>query len=129
MTTLAFRLWDTSEAYLRQAELADVASALEGLADTQLSRQQATHAVGAGSLLVRTDEGLFGFIHASVMEWLVANEIARQVNAGEDPPALHRKTLSQLTVDFVCDLADPARCEAWAHRVLVDAELLPPLGG
>ena len=36
----------------------------------------AVHAVGTGSLLVRTEEGMFGFIHASVMEWLVARHIA-----------------------------------------------------
>ena len=43
----------------------------------ELSGQQTAHAVGAGSLLVRTEEGLFGFIHASVMEWLVAERHRR----------------------------------------------------
>src|SRR6185369_3174505 len=91
VTSLASRLWDSNESYLRLAEITDVAGALAGLAETRLSASQAAHAVGAGSLLIRTDEGLFGFIHASVVEWLVANEIARQLSIDEDPPALRRR--------------------------------------
>ena len=64
------------EAYLRPAELAEVAETLAGLADGRLSAGQTAHAVGTGSLMVRTEEGLFGFIHSSVMEWLVARHIA-----------------------------------------------------
>lgn len=76
VTALALRLWESGEAYLRPAELAEVAGTLTGLADGQLSGEQTAHAVGAGSLMVRTEEGLFGFIHSSVMEWLVARYIA-----------------------------------------------------
>ena len=79
-STLAMRLWEAGEPYLRLAELTnEVASSLAGLADGRLSPLQRRTRVGAGSLLVRTDEGLFGFIHASVAEWLVA---ARDRQAG-----------------------------------------------
>jgi uncharacterized protein YjbI with pentapeptide repeats len=78
--------------------------------------------MGRGSLLVRTEEGLFGFIHGSVAEWLVANMIARQFNSGVlAPPQLQRRTLSTLTVDFLCDLADARACQAWADSVNTDA--------
>jgi len=123
VTTLAIRLWETGEPYLRLAELTEVAEELTSLADGRLSSQQTAHAVGAGSLLVRNDEGLFGFIHSSVMEWLVANAIAGAFLAGSvAPDHLRRRPLSQLTVEFLCDLADNKLCHAWANEVLADPE-------
>ncbi|MFG2013584.1 WD40 domain-containing protein [Actinomadura geliboluensis] len=121
--TLALRLWEGNEQFLSLAELADVADALTGLAGGRMSPHQVTHAVGAGSLLVRTDDGLFGFIHASVMEWLVARHIAAEFAAGAAgtaPAALGRRAMTQLTVDFLCDLADPRACQEWAAGVLAD---------
>ncbi|MGH3625311.1 MAG: WD40 repeat domain-containing protein, partial [Sciscionella sp.] len=121
VTTLALRLWDAGDCYLRLAELTEVAETLSGLADGRLSIEQTAFAVGRGSLLVRTDEGLFGFIHESVVEWLVANVIAEQLNAGAARvPQLRRRPLSPLTVDFLCDLAEPGGCQAWANAVLAD---------
>lgn len=122
VTTLAGRLWESGESYLRLAELTEVADTLATLAEGRLSSHQTAHAVGAGSLLVRTDEGLFGFIHSSVMEWLVASTIANRFYAGDPSPAqLERRPLSQLTVDFLCDLADTRACQRWADGVLADA--------
>jgi WD40 repeat protein/3',5'-cyclic AMP phosphodiesterase CpdA len=119
-TTLALRLWEAGEAFLRLADITDVADTLSGLAGGRLSPDQRAHALGSGSLLVRTDEGLFGFIHPSVVEWLVAAEIARQLAAGGNPPPLSVRKLTQLTVDFMCDLAGTRECQAWAARVLAD---------
>ncbi|HVK22655.1 MAG TPA: TIR domain-containing protein [Actinokineospora sp.] len=113
VTTLAMRMWESGESLLRFDDVAEVAKALTGLVDTPLSVPQATHAVGAGSLLVRTEDDLFGFIHSSVMEWLVANAIADQLRAdGGGAQLLSRRPLSQLTVDFLCDLADARRLQA-----------------
>ncbi|MEV4495778.1 TIR domain-containing protein [Micromonospora arborensis] len=120
VSRLAFQLWESGESYLRLAELAETAEQLAGLVESRLSASQATHAVGAGSLLVRTDDGLFGFIHTSVMEWLVAEGIATQLNQGEEPSALAARPLSALAVEFLGDLADSARSTAWAMRVLGD---------
>ncbi|GAA4083977.1 TIR domain-containing protein [Actinomadura miaoliensis] len=120
--TLALRLWESNESFLRLAELADVSDTLTGLTDGRLSPHQVTHAVGAGSLLVRTDEGLFGFIHGSVVEWLVARHIADEFARGAAPRALVTRALSQLTVDFLCDLADTRACQEWAVGVLADAD-------
>jgi len=124
VTTLAMRLWEAGESFLSLAELtSEVASSLTGLAGGRLSPQHTAQAVGAGSLLVRTEEGMFGFIHSSVAEWLVANEIARQLTAGTaDPAPLRRRPLSQLTVDFICDLADSQACQRWAEQVLTVAD-------
>ncbi|WP_433555394.1 TIR domain-containing protein [Pseudonocardia xinjiangensis] len=121
-TALALRLWETGAAHLGLADLAEVVDALTDLADGELSGPQVVHAVASGSLLVRTDDGLFGFIHRSVMEWLVADAIADELRAGERAPALlHRSPLSQLIVDFLCELADPRHCRAWVDTVLADA--------
>ncbi|GLZ80753.1 hypothetical protein Afil01_55600 [Actinorhabdospora filicis] len=126
VTTLAVRLSDSGEAHLRVAELEEVAGALTDLAEGRLSPAQAAHAVGGGSLLIRTDDGLFGFIHASVTEWLVANAISAEFSrAGRaDPARLGMRELSQLTIDFLCDLAEPERLHEWTRRVLDD-----PLSG
>lgn len=119
VTTLAMRLWESGETFLRLADLTEIAATLSGLASGRLSTDQRAHAVAAGSLLIRTDEGLFGFIHASVVEWLVAAEIARQLSDGAPfPPPLSLRPLSPLTVDFLCDLAGIQACQAWTGRTL-----------
>ncbi|WP_147315505.1 WD40 domain-containing protein [Asanoa ferruginea] len=120
VTTLALRMWETGDALVGVDELGIVARDLTELAGGHLSEEQIAYAVGAGSLLVRTDEGLFGFIHESVAEWLVARHLASVVDARPVGPAplLERKTLTSLTVDFLCGLADPTKLRGWA-----DAEL------
>ncbi|HEY6425521.1 MAG TPA: TIR domain-containing protein, partial [Pseudonocardiaceae bacterium] len=118
VTTLAVRLSEAGESQLRLAELTEVAGTLSGLADRRLSPDETALAIGARSLLVRTNEGLFGFIHRSVGEWLVANMIAEQLNSGvAAPPQLHQRLLSQLSIEFLCDLADTRACETWAKSV------------
>jgi WD40 repeat protein/uncharacterized protein YjbI with pentapeptide repeats/3',5'-cyclic AMP phosphodiesterase CpdA len=118
VTALALRLWRTGESFVRLAELAEVADALTGLG-SGMSREQAAQAIGAGSLLVRTDDGSFGFIHSSVTEWLVANAMARRFATGA-PAELARHQLSQLSVDFLCDIADTGVLQDWSDRVLTD---------
>ncbi|MGW4056815.1 WD40 domain-containing protein [Amycolatopsis sp. NPDC004747] len=123
VTTLALRLWESGESYVPLAELTEVADTLAGLAGGRLSRHQTAHAMGSGSLLVRTEEGLFGFIHSSVVEWLVANAIAGRFYGGSAaPPELAQRQLSQPTVDFLCDIAEAKACQAWADQVLHDPD-------
>ncbi|MET8681899.1 TIR domain-containing protein [Streptomyces sp. NPDC004647] len=123
VTTLAVRLWESGRSALRLDELNDVGEALMGLADSRLSVPQAAHAVGSGSLLLRTDDGLFQFIHGSVVEWLVAREAAARLGDGDtgEGSLLSRRPLSQLAVEFLCDLADHRTCQQWAERVLADS--------
>jgi WD40 repeat protein len=121
VTALAMRLWETGETFLSLADITEIADILSGLAEGRLSPGQRAHAMGTGTLMVRTDDGLFGFIHASVVEWLVAAEISRQLAAGVTSPApLSARPLSQLTVDFLCDLAGSKPCQAWTARVFAD---------
>ncbi|MEU9477323.1 TIR domain-containing protein [Streptomyces sp. NPDC048191] len=117
VTALALRLWESGQDSLRLDELTDVAETLTGLADARLSVPQTAHAIGSGSLLVRSDDGVFRFIHGSVVEWLVARECGRRLTDG-DSTLLGRRPLSQLAVEFLCDLADHRICQAWAEREL-----------
>ncbi|MQY39306.1 hypothetical protein SRB17_73280 [Streptomyces sp. RB17] len=117
VTALALRLWESGQDSLRLDELTDVAETLTGLADARLSVQQTAHAIGSGSLLVRSDDGVFRFIHGSVVEWLVARECARRLTGG-DGSLLFRRQLGQLAVEFLCDLTDHRICQAWAEREL-----------
>ncbi|MFG1961129.1 TIR domain-containing protein [Nonomuraea sp. NPDC049028] len=134
VTGLALRLWDSGESLLGVDELTEYAETLTGLAGGQLSAEHAAHAVGSGSLLVRTEEGMFGFIHSSVMEWLIARHIAATIEA---PVWLSRRPLSALTVEFLCDLADVRALRAWvadppaddvsrANAVKISARLRTP---
>ncbi|WP_369392171.1 TIR domain-containing protein [Streptomyces sp. CG1] len=117
VTALALRLWESGQDSLRLDELTDVAETLTGLAEARLSVPQTAHAIGSGSLLVRGDDSVFRFIHGSVVEWLVARECARRLTDG-DSTLLGRRQLSQLAVEFLCDLADHRICQAWAEREL-----------
>ncbi|MGH3871700.1 MAG: TIR domain-containing protein [Pseudonocardiaceae bacterium] len=122
VTTLALRLWETGESHLQLAELTEVAETLVGLTDHQLSPDQTAFALGTGSLLVRTEEGPFGFIHRSVGEWLVANMIAQQlISGGPAPVQLHQRALSPLCIEFLCDLAGTQACRSWVESLPHDA--------
>ncbi|MFD3593691.1 TIR domain-containing protein [Nocardia sp. NPDC058640] len=122
VTAFALRVWETGRPYLRAAELSEVARDLVEMAGRErMSVQQSAHAIGSGSLLVRTDDDLFGFIHSSVTEWLVADYIARRISAGEPAPHLAQAPLSLLVIDFLCDLAEPRALRTWAESILADA--------
>jgi len=124
VTALALRLWQSHEGAIELGDLHDVAAtALSDLADMQMTQDQAAHVVGSGTLLTRTGDGRFAFVHASVMEWLVAADAARRFDAGDPSPApLRLRPMSPLMVDFLCDLAQPAACRAWADAVLADPD-------
>ena len=97
----------------------EVAARLSRLAERGYSTDQAGHAIGSGSLLIRTDDGAFGFIHQSIMEWLVASAAADAL--GDDgPPIKSVRRMSRLMVDFFVDLAGHGVARAWAIGVLAD---------
>jgi hypothetical protein len=58
-----------------------VASVVDKLAERQFDERSAAHLVGARTLLVRDAEGLFSFVHQSILEWLVASRAAEQIRA------------------------------------------------
>ncbi|BAJ26000.1 MULTISPECIES: TIR domain-containing protein [Kitasatospora] len=117
VTLLAVRLWESGRSSIALDEIVDIAGVLTGLADSPMPTPQVAHAVGSGSLLVRSDEGVFHFIHGSVVEWLVARAAAAALERGETD-LLARAPLSRLAVEFLCDLADRQAVQNWAHSVL-----------
>ncbi len=115
VTALAVTLWERDETLVRVDRLVEVADALAGGAAGPLSRQQRVHAIGSGSLLTRTEDGQFGFVHPSIVDWLVAEAVATDVGAGVAvPPALAVRCLRQRAVDFLCDIADTRLLRDWA---------------
>ena len=117
-TELALRLWASTNPTIPLSELAaGVSAALTDLAERGYSPEQATHSIASGSLLVRTEDGAFSFIHQSIMEWLVAAAAARDLTSG----ILARHRMSRLTVDFLIDLAGRSAVERWITDVLNDS--------
>ncbi|MCC8248678.1 trypsin-like peptidase domain-containing protein [Saccharothrix luteola] len=118
-TALALRLWQTTATTIDKADLEDtVVRTLTRLTERGYSIDQAAHAVGSGSLLVRTEAGGFAFVHQSVMEWLVAKVAADELPGTE---IVNRK-MSRLMVDFLCDLAGHEAALSWARGVLADVD-------
>jgi WD40 repeat protein/3',5'-cyclic AMP phosphodiesterase CpdA len=123
VTALAVALWQRPDRALALSDLtATTARAMDRMARHGLDAGQAAQAVGSGTLLVRDEEGAFGFVHPSVMEWLVARAAARLVGAGQDVPLLAGREMSPLMADFLRDLSEPARAGAWARGVLSDRD-------
>jgi len=114
VTRLAVRLWERGEVYLQPGDIREVAATLTDVA-MPMTGEETEHALGSGSLLTRTDDGLFGFIHFSVCEWLVARHIAERLELGDDR-LLRFQRLTGLVVDFVCTLAPADRLDAWARK-------------
>ena len=76
-TALALRLWASTHRTIALNDLsAEVSATLSGLAERGFSEAQATHSIGSGSLLVQTEDSAFAFVHQSIMEWLVADAAA-----------------------------------------------------
>src|SRR5262245_35071120 len=122
VTQLALTMWPRAERTIRLSELTEtVARVIQNLAERQFDAQTVAQAVGARTLLVRDAEGLFSFVHQSVLEWLVAHRAAEQLGAGTGErhavDALGKARMSPLMADFFCGLAREA-AEPWAQAVL-----------
>lgn len=118
VTALAVHLWEKPQPTVNVRELGErIGEALGAIATFDLGT--ATHQVGSGTLLIRDDEGNFSFVHQSVLEWLVANRIAADLNSAVATQLLGRKELSLLMADFLAALATPERAALWAGETLV----------
>ena len=119
MTHLALRLWQTTERSIDLAELTSTVSEVLGdLAERRLEVGQAAHAVGSGTLLVRSEEDQFAFVHQSVMEWLVANYAADAIASGDhSPEILGARKMSPLMAEFFIGLVNRDRAREWANSV------------
>jgi uncharacterized protein YjbI with pentapeptide repeats len=146
-------LWETLEAGVDVARLERAASeTLSQWRKLCFDEAQAAHALGSGSLLVRTGDDTFGFIHSSVMEYLVAAQAAERLtttiaDAALVDDAIRRSTvladtvlanaaivdegllalreMSPLMADFFCGVAGREAASAWARAVTVAAHASP----
>lgn len=128
---LAIKIWEGVEETTDLAGLsATVRVTLTDLGPSKLDADHATFMVGSGSLLVRTDNATFSFVHRSVMEYLVAAQAAAQLTDGKREPALlARRLMSDLMVDFLCGSVDRTGLEVWAQAVLrADGAAAPARG-
>jgi WD40 repeat protein len=127
VTLLALRLWGSAEESVDIAALGETADELAKLAAPptaeelpSLGRDETAHAIGSGTLLLRVSEGRFTFEHPSVMEWLVARQIANRITRQEPLPEAERREMSPLMVEFLCDLLGRERAVAWAAAQIAD---------
>nr|WP_158605580.1 pentapeptide repeat-containing protein [Amycolatopsis panacis] len=125
---LAMRLWHTNRSSVPLEELGEVAESISELATWQVQAGEATHAVGSGTVLIRTEKDEFSFIHQSVLEYYVADALRMALHGttrNEPDELLSNYTLSPLMAQFLCDLASEPS-SAWAKRTAVrDMQLGP----
>lgn len=120
-TALAFRLWASNNPTIALQDLsAEVTATLTGLAERGYTEEQATHSIASGSLLVRTEDGAFAFIHQSVMEWLIAKAAAEEQRGGPRHKILGTRYVSRLMAEFFVDLAGSSSARRWASAALED---------
>jgi hypothetical protein len=121
-TALALRLWASNDYTIALNDLsAEVSATLTGLAERGYSDEQASHSIGSGSLLIRTDDGAFAFVHQSIMEWLVAAAAAGNLDHPRAAQILTTRRISRLMAEFFTDLAGYPAARGWVGRVLTDS--------
>jgi WD40 repeat protein/uncharacterized protein YjbI with pentapeptide repeats len=119
VTALALRLWQRTDRAINIAELpTEVAAALENLEARQLDVHTATHQVGSGTLLIRDEDGNFGFLHQSVLEWLVARRAADEVTQSGESALLVSRDISPLMADFFASLVGRKKAIDWGQGSL-----------
>ncbi len=118
---LARALWSTTRpTIMPEALSAQVAASLTDLAERGYTLEQATQAVGSGTLLVHADDGGFTFVHQSVMEFLVAKAMAAALREDGHCSDLGSRIMSPLMADFLADLAGGNVVLAWADTTATD---------
>jgi WD40 repeat protein len=120
---LALLLWRTGRSSVPLAELGKLAEGVADLAAWQVQAGEAAHAVGSGTVLVRTERDEFAFIHQSVMEWYFADTIRLALTGASSVSAdtlLADYPLTRLMADFLKDLAGEHAAE-WAMSMVSGA--------
>jgi WD40 repeat protein len=124
---LAVALWSSPTGVITLTDLSlEVSNALTRMFEYGYTADQATQAIGSGSLLVRTEDGEFDFVHRSVMEWLVAEAAARCLRTGAPAEVLSVQPLSPLMIDFLGDLAGVDLVMPWAEQIVQDGRAPAP---
>ncbi len=113
---LARALWQTTDKFISLSDLSDHAQRiLEKFAPDKVGQEMhATHQLGSGTLLMRDADGRFTFIHQSIMEWLVAEQAAREITQQGYTEMLNHVEMSSLMADFVIDMTGRAAAFLWS---------------
>src|SRR5205823_1857055 len=106
---------------LRLTDLGDVADRIADLARLEMRPDEAVHAVGSSTVLIRDQDGDFSFIHQSVMEWFVADAARDALASRTVDSLLADKEMTGPMVDFWCDLSDSKDVVAWARDMTARA--------
>ncbi|WP_226931354.1 TIR domain-containing protein [Parafrankia sp. CH37] len=121
---LAVFLWESGQDTTDLAGLSTTVQAtLNDLGEAKIEPGHAVFMVGSGSLLTRTDDNTFSFVHRSVLEYLVAVQAAAQLAQTDDevaPGLLSGREMSELMVDFLHGAAPHADLRRWARSALAD---------
>lgn len=123
MTALAAAMWQAHMKTVDVVQIREVlGEAMRHLGEPALDSEIVTHLFASGSLLVRDADARFSFVHRSVMEWLVAQEAAREVVENADSMALDGDEMSPLMADFFSSMAGRAKAVSWARGKLFGPE-------
>ncbi|MBK8256466.1 MAG: pentapeptide repeat-containing protein [Polyangiaceae bacterium] len=120
VTDLAVMLWPRTEKGIPVQDIpADLWVNLQKIDPSRpLDPEEAKSAAVGRSLLIRSDEGRFSFLHESILDWFVAREMARKARNGEAVDLLLRTPMSRLMVDFFVTLAESEAAATWAREAL-----------
>lgn len=119
VTLIARRLWRTGESAFDLRELPpELEEAVGALGPRALDPEAIRYQLGAGTLLVRDDEGRFSFMHPSVLEWLVARDAAEELRHSGEARPFEWHEATEVMVDFWIALAGRDQARAWAERVM-----------
>ncbi|AUI69302.1 NACHT domain-containing protein [Beggiatoa leptomitoformis] len=134
---LALHLWERTAKTVDIHELDGVTQQIHEELGLLLEFGIAKQQLCSGTLLIRDNEGQFGFIHQSVMEWLVAKIAVRQLSEQTQEtvslwqkiltlgnptvkaiPLLEKRQMSALMSQFFVDLAGHDQARKWASRII-----------
>ncbi len=119
VTQVALRLWDRLEASVNVRDLTEEMQArLLSLDANPVDAAGAAFQVGSGTLLQRDGEGNFSFIHQSVMEFLIARRVARDLQERGESSTLGTREFSLLMREFLVGLAEKEALVAWSLGAL-----------
>jgi Pentapeptide repeats (8 copies)/WD domain, G-beta repeat/Trypsin-like peptidase domain len=110
LTALAADLWTRRTTTATIDDLARHTMALT-TGPAALSGDEAAHQLGSGSLLIRTGDERFEFVHRSVWEWLVVTTIAACIK--DNQPVPDGMPLSDLQLDLLCETVPGDALTAW----------------
>jgi WD40 repeat protein len=115
---IAKAMWKHPKQMLLVEEIKKVVSDdLKGKLATDAPIEQFTHQIGSGTLLIRDDVGNFEFVHRSILEYLIAKQIAEEINgAAQNKQAtwlLEEVKTTDLLLKFFARMLDITAFNTW----------------